>query len=131
LYNPTCGALRQRSLNNPEARFDQNHGLLSIRACDGLQLVIAVTFQSLETVEETSFPALHYLQTKFFHTAELNSLPAPSSTAAPQPSYRTPESKHQLLLSLQELDATLAVPFGSPSFESKFLGNDVFYSLQM
>ena len=42
-----------------------------------------------------------------------------------------PESRSQFLQSLHQLDAFPNTPFGKPSLELKFLGHDVFYSMQM
>ena len=109
----------------------QNYTHLSFHACDRLQVQIARDFQSLEAVEEASFPILHSLQTKLFHNAELNSLLASSSITAPQPSDCMPHSRHQFLRCLQNLDENVAVPFGRPLLETEFLGVDAFYSLTM
>ena len=91
---------------------------MSLCACNALQLWIARDFQSLEAVEETNFPILHWLRNKFFHKAE-------------QPDYLMPESRSQFLQSLHQLDAFPNTPFGKPSLELKLLGHDVFYSMQM
>ena len=129
LYNSACGGLRQRA-DDGETWLRQDYTSVSVHACDGLQESIARKFQTWETVDVANFPMLSDIES-FFHSAELNSLPASSSTESPRSTYWMPESRQQLLTDMRQLDAAPTVPFGSPSRGIKFLGSNVFHSLKM
>ena len=104
--------------------------MLSICACDALQLRLAQTLQVVDAVDETRYPSLHRLQNNFFHNEVPNSV-HPSSSLSASSALCVPETRHQFLTSLEAADATTVVPFGRPSLQIKFLGRDVFYSFKM
>ena len=130
LYEPTCGALVQRADDDWTTWRRQDYTTVSLCACDGLLNRIAKRSETWETVDATQFPILSDIQS-FFHSAELNALPAASSTETARGTYWMPSSRHQFLSDLRQLVAAPTIPFGSPSRAIKFLGGDVFHSLKM
>ena len=130
LYISKCGALEQRADDDWTRKCYQDYTTVSFCACDGLEYSIAQKSQTWETVDAAKFPILVDIQ-NFFHSAELNALPASSSTETARSTYWMPESRQQLLIDLRQLVAAPTVPFGSPSRAVKFLGGDVFHSLKM
>ena len=130
LYISECGALEKRADDDWTRFRRQDYTTVSFCACDGLQYSIAQKSETWETVDAAKFPILFDIQS-FFHSAELNALPASSSTENARSTYWMPESRQQLLTDLRQLVAAPTVPFGSPSRTVKFLGGDVFHSLKM
>ena len=130
LYISKCGALRQRADDDWTQHCYQDYTTLSFCACDGLQYSIAQKSATWEIVDAAKFPILSDIQS-FFHSAELNALPAASSTETARGTYWMPSSRHQFLSDLRQLVAAPTIPFGSPSRAIKFLGGDVFHSLKM
>ena len=130
LYEPTCGGLVQRADDDWTTLERQDYTTISLCAYDGLLNRIAKRSETWETVDATEFPILSDIQS-FFHSAELNALPAASSTETARGTYWMPSSRHQFLSDLRQLVAAPTIPFGSPSRAIKFLGGDVFHSLKM